>query len=539
MPYLGNEPAVAYTSTTKDSFSGDASTTDFTMSKSANVNAVRVVVENVVQNPTVAYTCSGTTLSFTSAPPTGTNNIYVVHLGPPAATVAPPSTINNPTTFTGGVTLKNETPEDTDGGRESIVTFQGTQSGSEISTLAQIQASHDATADDQKGDLIFKTNDGSDGTSPTTAMIIDSAQNVGINATPKATHADADVVRFGGTGYLANWEDAEVYLSENMYQDTSGAYKYLTASHASLYSQTTGTHQFKTAASGSADAAITFTERMRIDNSGNVGIANNSPDTTLHVDCGAPSSADKTIAKFQSQSSRQIGFVWDDSKSTLGIATLTNHALAFHANGNSNEHMRISSGGDVFIGVSSLPANGSGGAAFRADSNGRKNLYLSTSSANNQGLVVFDNSNGTVGSITTNGSATAYNTSSDYRLKENVTDVTDGITRLKKLSPKRFNFIADADTTVDGFIAHEAATVIPEAVSGEKDAMMDEEYEVKAAVTDDDGNVVEEAVMGTRSVPDMQGIDQAKLVPLLTAALQEAIAKIETLETKVAALEAG
>jgi len=175
MPYLGNEPAVAYTSTTKDSFSGDASTTDFTMSKSANVNAVRVVVENVVQDPGVAYTCSGTTLTFTSAPPTGTNNIYVVHLGPPAATVAPPSTINNPTTFTGGVTLKNETPEDTDGGRESIVTFQGTQSGNEISTLAQIQASHDGTADDQKADLIFKTNDGSDGASPTERVRIDSA----------------------------------------------------------------------------------------------------------------------------------------------------------------------------------------------------------------------------------------------------------------------------------------------------------------------------------------------------------------------------
>jgi len=172
MPYLGNEPAVAYTSTTKDTFSGDASTTDFTMSKSANVNAVRVVVENVVQNPTVAYTCSGTTISFTSAPPTGTNNIYVVHLGPPAATVAPPTTINNATTFTGGVTLKNETAEDTDGGRESIVTFQGTQSGNEITTLAQIQASHDGTSDDEAGDLIFKTNDGSDGASPTERLRI-------------------------------------------------------------------------------------------------------------------------------------------------------------------------------------------------------------------------------------------------------------------------------------------------------------------------------------------------------------------------------
>ena len=166
------------------------------------------------------------------------------------------------------LTLANTTHEDSDGGRESTIAFQGEQSGGEISTLAQIEAAHDGTADDQKGDLIFRTNDGSDGTSPTTAMIIDSAQNVGINAVPKVTHADADVIRFGGTGYIANWEDAEVYLSENMYQDTSGNYKYLTASHASLYSQTTGMHQFKTAGSGSADAAITFAEKVRIDSDG-------------------------------------------------------------------------------------------------------------------------------------------------------------------------------------------------------------------------------------------------------------------------------
>jgi len=177
MPYLGNEPATAFTSTTKDTFSGDASTTDFTLSRAATQNAIRVVVENVVQDPGVAYTCSGTTLSFTSAPPTGTSNIYVVHLGPPAATVAPPTTINNNTTFTGGVSLKNETPEDTDGGRESKVTFKGLQSGEEESTLAEIQASHDGTADDQKGDLIFKTNDGSDNAAPTEAARIDSKSN--------------------------------------------------------------------------------------------------------------------------------------------------------------------------------------------------------------------------------------------------------------------------------------------------------------------------------------------------------------------------
>ena len=104
--------------------------------------------------------------------------------------------------------------------------------------------------------------------------------------------------------------------------------------------------------------------------------------------------------------------------------------------------------------------------------------------------------------------------SSDYRLKENVVDIADGITRVKQLQPKRFNFIIDADTTVDGFLAHEAQTVVPEAVTGTHNEV------------DDDNN------------PVYQGIDQSKLVPLLTAALQEAIAKIETLETKVAALEA-
>jgi len=89
MAYQGNAPATVYTSTTKDTFSGDGSTTAFTLSRAATQNAIRVVVANVVQDPGVAYTCVGATLTFTSAPPSGTNNIYVVHLGPPAATISP------------------------------------------------------------------------------------------------------------------------------------------------------------------------------------------------------------------------------------------------------------------------------------------------------------------------------------------------------------------------------------------------------------------------------------------------------------------
>ncbi len=167
--------------------------------------------------------------------------------------------------------------------------------------------------------------------------------------------------------------------------------------------------------------------------------------------------------------------------------------------------------------------------------NGDSALFLQRSGTNGGCCAIFKDAN-SVGSISVTASGTAFNTSSDYRLKENVTNVTDGITRVKQLSPKRFNFIIDADTTVDGFLAHEAQTIVPEAVTGTKDKLKvwveGEELPDGVSVGDNkldaDGN----------TIPEYQEIDQAKLVPLLTAALQEAIAKIETLETKVAALEA-
>ena len=106
MPYQGNTPIESYTPTVKDSFSGNGSTTAFTLSQPTVTNDVRVVVENVVQDPTVAYTVLGTTLTFTSAPVSGTNNIYVVHLGPAVATTQPPSDIANATTFASNLSVQ-------------------------------------------------------------------------------------------------------------------------------------------------------------------------------------------------------------------------------------------------------------------------------------------------------------------------------------------------------------------------------------------------------------------------------------------------
>jgi hypothetical protein len=163
----------------------------------------------------------------------------------------------------------------------------------------------------------------------------------------------------------------------------------------------------------------------------------------------------------------------------------------------------------------------------------------------------FKSAGSTEGNISISGSTTAYNTSSDYRLKENIVEITDSIDRLKQLKPSRFNFKKYTGKTIDGFIAHEVSGIVPEAVNGVKDGMKDQEYEVTPAVEavpavlDEEGNVVTPAVefapavKETRTVPDYQSMDSTKLVPLLTAALQEAITKIETLETKVAALEAA
>ena len=164
--------------------------------------------------------------------------------------------------------------------------------------------------------------------------------------------------------------------------------------------------------------------------------------------------------------------------------------------------------------------------------NARKSYFTGTGqlivgrNAHESYLVFQDVSNNTIGSIVRGaGSSIAYNTTSDYRLKENVVDLSDAITRLKTLSPKRFNFISDPSITLDGFIAHEV-TAVPEAIEGEKDAVV-----TQAMI---DSQEVEQKSVGD---PIYQAIDQSKLVPLLTAALQEAITKIETLETKVAALE--
>ncbi len=148
-------------------------------------------------------------------------------------------------------------------------------------------------------------------------------------------------------------------------------------------------------------------------------------------------------------------------------------------------------------------------------------------------IQTFRFNNDFTGRIETGTTSVTYHTSSDYRLKENAVSISDGITRLKQLKPYKFNFIKEPSVIHDGFFAHEVTPVVPTAVSGEKDATETRYYETGDVLPEgkEIGDIKEENAV----LP--QSLDHSKLVPLLTAALQEAITEIETLKTRVAALE--
>ncbi len=277
-------------------------------------------------------------------------------------------------------------------------------------------------------------------------------------------------------------------------------------------------------------------ERCRVDADGRllIGTTTSSGTSSLSDDIIIGSIGDSTNRGLTFATSGVASIRWADAgDNAQGRIEYSNSSdnMTFHTD--NATRMTIASDGNVGIGKSSssLDVDGSiffgNGQAFQMVKSGSGGKIFTLNRRTNVGLSIEFFRGSSVGSISHNNSSTAYNTSSDYRLKENVVTLDNAITRLKTLKPYRFNFKVDKDTTVDGFLAHEV-TAVPEAVTGVKDAVITQEMIDNGEYESDRLNEI---------LP--QGIDQAKLVPLLTAALQEAVGKIETLETKVAALEAA
>lgn len=289
-----------------------------------------------------------------------------------------------------------------------------------------------------------------------------------------------------------------------------------------------------------------------IDSSGNVGIGTASPSRPLDVHGGTIGVTSSTAFAGLQITSANNSFAYvnfgDSDDGNIGQIRYDHLSNAMVVTTNNSERARITSSGSFLINTSGVLTYGDAILQSNGGSNNWGATFESSATSASRGAASFVVQNTgaplarfhyvstSVGDITTNGTAVSYGSNSDYRLKENVTTITDASERLKALKPCRFNFISHPDKTVDGFLAHEAQEVVPEAVTGTKDAMRTEEYEVTPAVEatyDEDGNELTpavEAVMGTREVPDYQGIDQSKLVPLLTKALQEALTRIEALE---------
>ena len=277
-----------------------------------------------------------------------------------------------------------------------------------------------------------------------------------------------------------------------------------------------------------ADAQITTAKLSTAVFTGATDIGANIADADLFLlDDGAGGTIRKSAA---SRIKTYVGGVSLSGSTNNTVATVTGaNALIGEANLKCD-------GSNLMVGPTATFNNGDGsttvGASLEASGTvncSRASSYPGQFNRNSDGYIIKLSKSGTEkGNISINSSAVAYNTSSDYRLKENVNYTFDATTRLKQLKPARFNFIADDTKTVDGFLAHEVTSVVPEAITGTHNEVkvwkdgeeLPEGVSVGDNKLDADGN----------TIPDYQSIDQAKLVPLLVKTIQELEARITTLE---------
>jgi hypothetical protein len=340
------------------------------------------------------------------------------------------------------------------------------------------------------GAMLFQT-----GTGRAERMRIDTSGNVGIGVTPSAWFAGANVLQIGkASAVYANTGVNQVKLLNNARFDASGNPLYLSTGTAQDYTvDGSGNFIWSSAISGSAGGAVTFLERMRIDSSGNVGIGTSSPSERLDI----------------SNSAGNVSIRFRNSAVSGGyINYITSDALLFQTA--STERMRIASSGRV--GINSINAIWSQNErlSINAIDAGSIATFAALVGSAQMQIIFLGTGGALAGYIEAGATTTAYITSSDYRLKENIAPMTGALATIAQLKPCSYTW-KETGESGQGFIAHELQEVVPECVRGEKDAVME------------DGSI------------KPQGIDTSFLVATLTAAIQELNAKVTALEKQLGA----
>jgi hypothetical protein len=354
-------------------------------------------------------------------------------------------------------------------------------------------------------------------TSSSEKMRLDSSGNLGLGVTPSAW-AGAKALQVSGVG--AFYADGISYnytagVAMNAYQTGASTWAYRVSQPASRYEQVNGLHVWHTAASGTAGNAITFTQAMTLDASGNLLV-------------GATSSTYSTSGRGVIEINGSSNSLFALKRAGAGSAYLLASSGEFQVNNteatpmtfyvNGSERARIDSSGNLLVGTTTaqtgVASDAVGITLYGSTSLGtgvftRNGIPLYVNNKNASGALIQFYCNGNnIGTISSDGTNTAYNTSSDYRLKNTIAPMTGALAKVALLKPVTYKWNADGSDG-EGFIAHELAEVVPQCVTGEKDAV------------DEEGN------------PKYQGIDTSFLVATLTAALQEAVAKINSLEARL------
>jgi hypothetical protein len=326
-----------------------------------------------------------------------------------------------------------------------------------------------------------------------TRATIDSSGNLGLGVTPSAWNSVFKAVSVGraGSNLFGQTSSNLTGVTANAIFDSSD-WKYVTSDNASRYQQNSGVHSWYTAPSGTAGNAINFTQAMTLDASGNLMVGTTTPTANCKL---TVTGAGISIAGGRGSTFALAYPDWSIYNTSSG------NALAFD---NGSERVRIDSSGNLLVGTTS-DLGGLGGKV-QISSGASRGIVQSTNS--NTRMQEYLVSGTTVGFISNDGTSTTYSTSSDYRLKNTIAPMTGALAKVALLKPCTYKWNVNGSDG-QGFIAHELAEVVPQCVTGAKDAL------------DANGKI------------KPQGIDTSFLVATLTAAIQEQQAIIESLKARL------